>query len=261
MNEPLRIAIPKKFIELSNKQLKEIARIKLIAKNEVHFLSLALLYLTGLKVVKTGEYYAEEDRQVHYYRHKKHKKPFIIDSFVFTELLKRVEWLLKDDECKPLRSIGLSRPYNYRFYNATFETYLMAENYFQAFSYKKDVTHLNCLVATLYNLPFQKFNSNKIKKRSFRFQRTNMQTKLAVYMWYAGFRKYVSAECPTLFKPSGSGKPVKIKEQINSMMRMVNKGYINDNPGIMKAKVWDALYEMEAMAKEVESIRQNVPKK
>jgi hypothetical protein len=245
----INLTIPTKWIELSNRQLKFVSRLfhSDFSREKNKFLAHAFLYFSGLKV------YNGKKIGAHLVKKKGGKKFFIKTAFIAYGS-SRLEWLLKEvGEIHPLKRILFSKPCSYRLYDTKFRQFLSAENWYEAFSQTKNVKYLNRLVATLYHSPGQSFNENKVVRRSWKYKFAGFETKYTVYLWYSGFRGYVGRECPDIFG-SGSGGNVNIKDYIMGLIRGLTDGDVTKNESVQEAATWDALYELNAKAKQAREI-------
>lgn len=251
--EALKLYIPTKLSDVNTEQLLYISRLHLMGYSETDFMVKALLYLSGLKL--SAE--LKDSPGAYWCTHHAHKHPFILDAEQVAELVRHCAWILKPDEVKPLPRIGFARARHSRLYNASFEEYLMAENYYFAFVETKRPEHLDNLIACLYRKPWHLWNSAKIQKRAMQFRNTDTAIKNAVFMWYIGFRAYVPKRCKSLFnstgKTGGSGSPFNARNYINGMIHQLNNGDITLKQKLLKQPVWDALDELEQRAIDFET--------
>lgn len=250
--DPLKLYIPTKSSELVADQLQYISRLYLMGYSESEFLVKALFYLTGLKLSvelkdSPGSYWCT---------HPSLRKPFILDADQISELSHRCDFILQPDEVKPLSWIGFARARQYRLYNATFEEYLMAENFYFAYIETKKDEHLDNLISCLYRRPWHRWNAEKIQKRALQFRKVDPAIKYTVFMWYIGFRSYVPKRCPNLFSGKKSKRKFNPREYINGMIHQLNNGDITIKAKLMKQSVWDALDELEQRAIDYELANQ-----
>jgi len=248
MKNELRITIPIKLGELSANQLKYIALLYLQEYPKDEFLLKALLKITGLKLLKE----VKDEPGAWWFRHKSVKRPFILYADQLAEMNKKVDFLLNPDEVHPLRWIGLAKARHFRLYNATFEEYLMSENYYFAYVQTKDEQHLDNLIACLYRAPWKRWDAEKIQSRAKRFSRVRPEMKYTVFLWYIGFRAYVPKRCKALFSGKKSTRPFNVREYINGMIHQLNNGDITLKPVLLRRPVWDALDELEQRAIEAD---------
>jgi len=250
--EQLKLYIPIKLSELTADQLRYISRLYLMGYSETEFLVKALFLLTDLKLSvelknSPGSYWCS---------HHSLKKPFILDADQIAEMKQAVDFLLQSDEVKPLPWIGFARARQYRLYNATFEEYLMAENYYFAYIETKKDEHLDNLISCLYRRPWHRWNADKIQKRAKQFRKVDEAVKYTVFMWYIGFRSYVPKRCVCLFSGKKSKRKFNPREYINGMIHQLNNGDITIKEKLLKQPVWDALDELEQRAIDYELANQ-----
>lgn len=253
----LKITLPGSWTELTNRQLIYVSRLWMAGYSETEFLLKALMALTGLKIV--GEKKGDIDG-AHWFRHPSLKRSFIVDAGTMATMLDKCRFLLETDEVNPVRRIGLAKARHYRLYDASFEEYLMAENYYFAFTETKKTEHMDNLIACLYRMPWQRWDAAKIRQRARQFAGVDPAVKNAVFLWYVGFRAYVPKRCKTLFqaKGSGSGKPFNPRNYINGMVHQLSNGDITIKDRLLTRPCWDALDELEQRAIENEIAMQNI---
>lgn len=240
----LRINIPTKLSDLTADQLQYISRLYLMQYSETEFLVKALFYIAGLKIsvelkASPGSYWCS---------HSSLRKPFILDADQVAEMKNKVDFLLNPDEVHPLPWIRLARARHFRLYDASFEEYLMAENFYFAFIETKNQIHLDNLIACLYRRPWSKWDAEKIQVRARQFKNVDAAIKNTVFIWYIGFRSFVPKRCPNLFSGKSSGRKFNTREYINGMIHQLNNGDITIKAQLLKLPVWDALDELEQRA-------------
>ena len=248
----LKLKIPLQTVELNSKQLLFISRLFLMGYSAEEFLVKAFLYLSGLKVFQRA---AAADG-ARWYKHRSRRKPFIIQTDVLAQMAEKCRFLLDAGEIRPLRWLNFARARHFRLYNATFDEYLMAENYYFAFIETKRDEHLDNLIAVLYRRPWHKWNSDKIQKRAKIFRKVNPEAKNSVFMWYVGFRSLVPKQCPNLFSGKKSTEKFNVRQYINGMVHQLNNGNITLNKQLLKQPLWDALNELEQRAWEAAKIEE-----
>lgn len=239
----LRLHIPTSTDQLTPRQLKWVAGLYLQGVSEREFLLMAFMFLAGLKL-----YQRVPENGVFFFTHKQHKKPFMIEPDVMAEMAKQCSFLLTPEEVKPIRRIRFARARHFRLYNASFEEYLMAENYYFAYTETKLPEHLDNLIAVLYRLPWHRWNANKIQSRARWFRSVDPVIKNSVFMWYTGFRAFVPKRCPQLFTGKKSLKAFNPRNYINGMVHQLSNGDITIKNKLLQQSCWDALDEMEQRA-------------
>lgn len=250
-----RLKAPSNWGELSDNQKLFVAYLQLKYERGEDMLTRAFMFCTGLTIVEGQDPVQEKHEYFRWFRLGK-SSPFLIEDTLFASAVSKMSFLLQPPEGYiPIKRIKRGRAIHPKFYGVIFEVYLMAENFYMAYTKTNKIEFLDCLCAVLYKRPFQKWNSSLLKKRAKYFSKVDPHLKITVFTWYASFRNMVVRECPNLNSPAQSGSEPKIKEIVNGMMRMLNKGDIKGNPAILKADTWDALYELEAQAKEYKQLK------
>lgn len=253
----LHLKIPTDTVKLKPKQLRVISLLLLMGYGETEFKVKALLALSGLKLLINKPPQADGAR---WYKHRRRKKPFLLTADQLADMAGKCEFLLKPGEIKPLRWIRFARARHFRLYNACFEEYLMAENYYFAFMQTNDPVHLDNLMAVLYRCPWQRWNAGKIQNRAVRFRNVAPEVKNTVFLWYVGFRQLVEKKCPNLYSKKGGGR-LNVREYINGMIHALNNNDITLNEKLMRQPVWNALNEMEQRALEAVKAKEAITKK
>jgi len=252
----LNISVPKSFLELTPDQLAYVGRLFQDPGNKVQMLVRALIYLSGLKVSKEDPVKSREPGSWYWVK-QKGEKPVLVSGYDLVSAANSVKWILELDQVKPLRKIKRCKPVQHRFYNATLDQYLMMENYFDAFQSTKEENYLDCLVASLYLAPWQRYRSSKIQKRSTRFVKVARDKKETVILWVISLRKYFREAYPDLFS-GDSGSKSSMREMIQTVLRGLNKGDITKNSELLDKPAHDALAELNAMAQEAREIKNRI---
>ena len=247
----LRLYIPTAWNKLSDKELLFVSNLYQFNDGEPDFLTRALLFLSGLRVVLGKE---------NTFRHKSLKKEVVIDPEQMAIMANKCRYLLQIDEVKPIKWIRMARARHTRLYNATLEEYLMAENYYFAYVQTLENKHLDNLMSVLYRRPWHRWNAERIEKRAKVFSRLSADVKNSVFLWYVGFRNFVPRRCPTLFKPGGKGQ-FNVRSYINGIIHTLNQGDITRTDKLLKQPLWYALDELELRAKEAEEIERQTKKR
>lgn len=240
----LKLQIPRSWVELNNSQLLFVAGIISNIRGKYDLLIPALMEFTGLRVYKEGDRMEESG----WYTHPSMKNPFILDNEQLAVMADRLEYLMDIKECHPIRWIRMARARHFRLYNASFEEYLLAENYFFAYSKTYQVQHLENMMAVLYRSPLEKFSAGKVEKRAKKFRKVSIEKKNAMFIWYVGFRSYVRRRCPNLFSDAGKGG-VDVRQYVNGIIHTLNNGDITLTEKLMVQPAWSALDELEQRAR------------
>lgn len=242
----LNLKVPHSYSELKPEQLEYIAGLFLDPGNKVQMLLRAFIYLSGLKVIKKK---SEKDKKTTWYWVQKDKQePTMVSGSDLVTAANHVKWILDLDNIILLPRIGSYKAVDHRMYNGTLDQYLMIENYFEAYQVKKDELFLDCLMAVIYQAPWQKYQSAKIRSRSAAFSKMPAAKKQTVILWILSFRKYLKEAYPYLYSSGGSSG--NMRDNIQMILRGLNKGDITKNSILLDKPVHDALAELNAMARD-----------
>lgn len=247
----LRVKIPSQLIELTGEQLRFVSSLFQERISEPEFLAKAALYLSGLKLLV---YRDPESDGARWYKHGTLKRPFLVTAEIIAQISERCRFLLTPGEVKPLPWIRLARARHYRLYNACFDEYLMAENFYFAYTETKDPVHLDNLISVLYRRPWERWDASRIQGRSKKFRSVDAAVKNTVFMWYIGFRSYIPQRCPALFSGEKSAEPFKPRNYINGMIHQLSNGDITLKAQLLEQPAMDALDELEQRAIEFNRI-------
>lgn len=239
----LRLTLPKAWNELNSSQLRFVAAIMGSTCSRYELLIPALMQFTGIR-----HHEGEKVDGARWFTHPEMKNPFILENDQLTAMADKLGYLMDIQECHPLKWIRKSRARHFRLYNATFEEYLLAENYFFAYSQTYQEKHLDNMMAVLYRKPWERFNADKVEKRANYFRSVPSDKKNAMFLWYVGFRSYVRKRCPNLFSGSGKEQP-DVRRYINGIIHTLNNGDITITDKLMKQPAWYALDELEQRAR------------
>lgn len=261
MINKLQLYIPTRWSQLNSKQLLFMANLYVWNHGEADFLTKAFLFLSGLKItakdlspLQRGTSEAE-GVNAHFYTHPTMPHPVAIDDELMAIMTDKCRYLLQIGEITPVKWIGLARARHPRLYNATFEEYLMAENYYFAYVKTREQQHLNNLAAVLYRRPWHRWDAEKIQQRALQFKNIPDDVRNSVFMWYVGFRGYIAQRCPTLFSAGGkSAGNIDVRNYINSLVHTLNGGDITRTDTLMRQPMWYALDEMEQRAREADEL-------
>ena len=261
MNE-IRLHIPQRMIDLDKDQLLYISELFSSGLDEREFLIKAFIFLAEIRIMP---YYSAPKSDDVVLTHKK-SKPFLLNSEQLALLSEKCRYLLTPDEVRPIKRFKrFAKARHQRLYNTTFEEYLMAENYYFAFTQTGKVEHLDSLISILYRYPWHRWSSAKIQKRAKKFSSLSLAEKYSAFLWYAGFRHYVSKRCKTLFSSKsgggGGGGAFNPRSYINNMIHQLTNSDVTLREQLLKTPTMAALDELEQRAVEAEKIRPKKPKK
>ena len=134
-----------------------------------------------------------------------------------------------------------------------FEDYLAIENFYQGFLHTQSLECLADMAHLLYPLLSYRFTLSKAEL-------------LSVFYWFASVKLYFTKLFPNFFSavPEGKGNllgtaPTAIGETLrqamNAQIRALTAGDITKEARVLEMDCWRALTELDAKAKEAESLR------
>jgi hypothetical protein len=241
----LRVKLPSNFIELNPKQLRFVSWLFRIGYSEADFLTHAALFFSGLRLLSFKD---PEPDGARWFKHDSLEKPFLLEPEIVAQMAGKCKFLLDPGEIKPIPWIRMAKARHYRLYNASFDEYLMAENYYFAYTMTKDPVHIDNLISVLYRRPWHRWNATRIQKRARIFQDVDFGVKYTVFMWYAGFRNYLPRRCPALYSGEKSSGAFNPRDYINSIIHQLSNGDITIKKTLLRQPALDALDELEQRA-------------
>lgn len=264
----INLTIPKKWNDLTKKQLLFVARLYLLKLTQNSFRMRVFCYLTGIRA--RGEKKIEEDW---YYVFSKKRKRFLIHEQELIYFLKSVDYLIQGSQLTkqnfPVFRILFSQffgPSNSG-YNITWLEFINAEGCFYAFSKTQNQKYLDQLCAVLYRpqkISYdpvaedftgdrrQRFNDFTYQRRAWYFRFITPVKKMCIFMFYVGFRNKLVEKNPYCFSAEVvSSEPVNPVEGLMATMRTLNMDDITKNSSIQHSSVWEAFAQLNDMIKNI----------
>jgi len=248
------LTAPRNYAEMTEKQVRYVAHLQVKGNKEEWIWTKCLIRFTGIKPIGgTSEVY---------YFAKKHLKGFfsltIEETFDFS---KKLDFVTKRYVgIRPMAKIGKYRPCDEQMSDTTFLQYVDAENFYQEFIFTKNVDALHNLMATLFQLPGEKYSNDLSKKHIKRMKRCPEVEKLMVVMWFIGIKEYFSDKYKFLFQrvDADEDEPTTAPDMlgiVHNQLRMLTAGDITKEEKVLASPTWSALAELDDQcleAKEME---------
>nr|WP_321357179.1 hypothetical protein [uncultured Draconibacterium sp.] len=224
------LSLPKKWQDIKGKELVKLARIFLKRMEKPDFLIRCFLVFSGWKVLQWRDFF---DEGKHQFWFKSGKKKFYIDSGLFHTLVSTLNFLCEKIELPAGNpQIKGYKACNHKLYNVSLETFLEADNFFNAFASTGKGVFLNKLFRTLYT-----------KKRRLLLHRATRYEKYAVFLWFSGIKNFMVNKYPYLFA-EGNGVEADPEEAILNLLSALNDGKPHDNERIFRTHVHECFYEL-----------------
>ena len=253
----IELTAPRNYREMTEKQLRYVAALQLKKTKEEAIWTKCFIHFTGITPIGGTD--------AIYYFAKKHLKGFF--SMQINEInafAKKLDFLTcRYIGIRPIKKIGKYRPCDELLRDITFQQYLDAENYYQAFLFTKEEIHLFSLMATLYRIPGTNYDSEISEKALKRMAKCDEITRLTVIMWMVGIKEDFSDRFNHLFNrlDVSEDEPTTAPDMlgiIRNQIRMLSGGDITKENSVLASPAWSALSEMNDKcreAKEMEKAR------
>lgn len=179
------------------------------------------------------------------------------DSFILSDALlpsmeEQVSWLdHPEDMTVRLETVDTLHAVDIYFRDLSFGDYLKCENYYQYYLQSKDNTYLLRMFHILYQAPQGKEPL------------AEPYVLLSVFFWYTATKKYYSQVFTHFLKTSDSSPavtPQSQRELMTAQIRLLTKGDVTKNQQVLNIPAWDALVELDALARESEEFKQKYGK-
>jgi len=236
----IHIILPKRWSDLNRDQLARISKLLLKFRDKPDFLVRCLLMFTGWKIVR-WKMLVERSGNSYYFKNQA-KDEFCISGDVFTELIKRIEWLTGDITLNSFSPSvpGYDSP-NFMLYSTTLNQYLMADNYYRQFVEKVDFIALARMVVVLYCKDPEAIDVEKAGKELLKLEKSILY---AVFIWFSGAKNWLREKYPFVFNVQGNEGNEYADEVILSLLSSLNGGDITRNKSILNTMVHEALFEL-----------------
>ena len=251
----LNLTAPRNYSEMSDKQIRYVARLQRSGQPEETIWTKCLIRFTGIKpLMQVGNTY--------FFVKKKWKGFFSLTIEEVAYFSKKMDFVTKHySGIRPVQKILTYRACDELLRDTIFSQYLEAENYYQAYLFTQDEQHLGKLIATLYQTGKKYDNTFTEKRGRFFTQLTSELKKLITIMWMMGVKEYFSHQWPDLFERTESGiddeEPTApdMYAIIQNQVRLLTEGDITKRDQVLKSNTWDALEEMNAKVREAKEMK------
>lgn len=245
----ISLSLPKSWEELTEHQLLFVSREMTKEQTKSEFLLKTFVCISGLSLLegKSGD--------STFLFTKKGELPFPLTSDQLAEFIHECDFLLeKITEITPIKKIAKRRAYDFMMYEACFDEFISALNFFTAFQHTKDEIWLDKLCVVLY--PRYKWSDENPDKDAKRFSKIEFHIKYTAFLWFCGLMNVIARECPDMYSEGSSDAEVDIKDNILGMLNLLSDEDVTKHQDLLKVKMWDALYMMNTKAKNINRINE-----
>lgn len=245
----ISLRVPKNWKELSEHQLLFVSREMTKEQTRSEFLLKAFICLSGLKLLK-----GKSGDNIFLFE-KKGEIPFPLNSDQLTSFVHECDFLLeKITEIRPVRKLAGRKAYDFMMYEASFDEFISALNFFTAFQHTKKEKWLDKLCVVLY--PQRKWNDENPDKYFKKFSKIDFHIKYTAFLWFCGLMNVIAKQCPDMYSEGSDEVEVDIKDNILGMLNLLSNEDVTKYDDLLKVKMWDALYMMNTKAKNINRINQ-----
>lgn len=181
------------------------------------------------------------------------KKAFTLNPELIPSMLEQLSWLDHPEEMTVrLEEVSGYKAVDMSFHRLPFKLYLELENYYQYFLATEDGKYLEKMFRILYSVP------------------TGLETSMAqyiplsVFLWYTATKHTFSKVFHHFLKPVREGQQTGTQESqlemMNAQIRLLTKGDITKNNEVLLSSTWDALTELDALARDSEEFNRKYGK-
>ena len=170
---------------------------------------------------------------------------FLLADGLLPSMEEQVSWLEHpEDMTVRLEQVGEYKAVNMWLQQYPFGNYLALENSYQAYLQTREQKPLEMMFRLLYQVP---------DGADITFGDC---LPLSVFLWFTAVKKRFASQFSHFLKPAGSGsQPGTMQSQyemMQSQIRLLTKGDVTKVNQVMNADTWQALSELDALARESE---------
>ena len=202
----------------------------------------ALLYFTGINV----ERHTKDG-----WLCQRGKDTFLLDSLLLPSMVEELQWLDHPEEMTVrLELLGKHKAADMWLHGFPFGNYLALENFYQTFLKTLDAGLLKDMASLLYGV-----------KDDEQLPEMMPVDLLNVQLWYGAVKHRFGQLFPNFLRPAATGgvQPDP-REMMNAQIRLLTKGDITKCNEIRDCDTWDALTELDALARESEEFKRKYGK-
>lgn len=178
---------------------------------------------------------------------------FILNPNLLPSILEQLQWLEHPENLTVrIEKIGEHQAVNMWLQEYPFGDYLKLENYYQGYLTNRNPESLEAMGRLLYQVP---------DDAEFPF---GSYLPLSVFLWYGAIKKKLADTFTHFFKPSAAGNRAGTQESqfemTQAQIRLLTKGDVTKYQQVIDADTWQALAELDALARESEEFKKKYGK-
>jgi hypothetical protein len=224
------LTLPSGWHQVAGRNLTGLAKLFLHHREKPDFLIRSFFLFSGWKPLRRPEFILDGKKQFWF---KKEKQKFYIDADVFISIVKNLEWITEGISLPAgLPVVSGFKNVNYKLYNVPLETFLEAENFYNAYVQTGKFSFINKLFYLFYT-----------RKKLLAWP--SKAEKYAVFIWFTGIKGFLASKYPYIFSnSSGATGAVSPEETILNLLSSLNQGDVTANKEIFKTHVHECFHEL-----------------
>lgn len=257
------LSLPKCWKDLDEDDLLYVSTLFVNDNTKEDILTKCFIYFADLEVLhqrKDGCWICQ-----------KGKERIAIKTFEIQSFSKNLSFITDQiTEVNPISSIRGQQVIDPRFRGITFKQWMAAENFYQGFLVTRQIHLLVYLCTTLYSRSYYKssieFKDQDTMFRSKLFLRASKAEIYSCFIFYAGFKHYLSKEYPFLFPASSdkSGKSFTSGNEINDMFQnmiyALSEGNVTEYDDVTHTECGKAFFFLNRKAQESKEMNDRLKK-
>lgn len=183
----------------------------------------------------------------------KSRKTFLLNPELLPSIMDHLSWLDHPEEMTVrMEMVEGYKAVDMLFRELPFGSYLILENFYQSYLQTHDEALLQKMFRILYSVP----DDATVNIRPY--------VLLSVFFWYNATKHTYSKAFPHFLKPVAEGQQTGTQESQREMMdaqiRLLTKGDVTKKKAILNVPAWDALTELDALARDSEEFKRKYGK-
>ena len=249
------LTVPRRWEELSEKQLLFVSSLYLQGLTRNAFLTKAFICLSGLRILP-GRFGGDRDNPVYLFK-KKGEKAFPLSMGEILDFCRECEFLLQERlDFNPLPVLAGRKARNSLMYDACFGEFISAIVYYNQFKDPATDRHfLDKLCAVMY--PAGTWDPEDLREED--FESLPLHVCYTAFLWFGSIMNRVANECPELFRQAvDDTEPVSLRENIHAMYNLVTEHDITKEKEVAGIEMWRVLYDMNEKAGRIKEMNEKL---
>ena len=249
----LNIVQPTSLRELSQAQLRYVLECKIAGIPDMQLQTFCFFRFSGLEFVKD-----QGNGVLCSFRDGWRKRHAYLSHDAVREFASMLAFVNEPSEPVRLDEISGCRAADPFMHGVSFEMYLMVEAYWYAFQQTRSERCLLDIAKVLYR--GRSWLTRQVKAPV----KVSDVEKLNIIYWMSGWKVFCGEHWPNFFRrvsdDADDDDAEDIESSISLQIRALTGGDITKVAGVMSADVWDALTELDSLAKEVQKHKSELAK-